>query len=313
MKPRCQHHDTSWCDLQRLLLSPVLLWVFHLASTKVREEELCKASAQEDDVKIRPLVDTNTTATNTDKQAWLVVVPLTPIIWKMKSSCIWIPAPLVEGKCSQISSAVTAWQKVACYPCNFSPKREIFSLAGRVVSKEKNRTGDDEKVSKMIFVNYNILTKTKKSRMSTSNVEKQQRNQRSWSWKWMMIVVTAVKTMIEEEKKTVCILRFEKEQNACWRTKKSSKWNDQCFKSVCKREAQAKQRLTKKTCESLKHNSECPTLMLWWLLMRQACGVKSPVFTHQNPRQRPQTSDHYPRQTKGNIYGGFSLGSWGET
>jgi hypothetical protein len=57
---------------------------------------------------------------------------------------------------------------------------------------------------------------------------------------------------------------------------------------------------------------ECPTLMLW-LLMRQACGVKYFVFTHQNTHQngpqRPQTSDYCPRQTKGNIYGGFSLGS----
>jgi hypothetical protein len=30
------------------------------------------------------------------------------------------------------------------------------------------------------------------------------------------------------------------------------------------------------------------------------CGVNSFVFTHQNPQQRPQTSDHRPRQTKGN-------------
>jgi hypothetical protein len=57
-----------------------------------------------------------------------------------------------------------------------------------------------------------------------------------------------------------------------------------------------------------KHTIECPTLMLW-LLIRQACGAKSFVFTHQNPQQRLQTSDHCPRQTKGNIYGGFSPGS----
>jgi hypothetical protein len=57
-----------------------------------------------------------------------------------------------------------------------------------------------------------------------------------------------------------------------------------------------------------KHNIECPTLMLW-LLMRQACGVKSFVITYQTPQQQPQASDHCPRQTKGNIYGGFSPGS----
>jgi hypothetical protein len=45
------------------------------------------------------------------------------------------------------------------------------------------------------------------------------------------------------------------------------------------------------------------------LLVRQACGVKYFVFTHQNPQQQPQTSDHCPRQTKGNIYGGFRPGS----
>jgi hypothetical protein len=31
-----------------------------------------------------------------------------------------------------------------------------------------------------------------------------------------------------------------------------------------------------------KHNIECPTLMLW-LLIIQACGVKAFVFTHHNP------------------------------
>jgi hypothetical protein len=46
-----------------------------------------------------------------------------------------------------------------------------------------------------------------------------------------------------------------------------------------------------------------------WFLMRQACGVTSFVFAQQNPQQRPQTSEHYPRETKGNIYGGFSPGS----
>jgi hypothetical protein len=58
-----------------------------------------------------------------------------------------------------------------------------------------------------------------------------------------------------------------------------------------------------------KHIIECPTLVLW-LLMGKACGVKCFVFTHQNPHVRPQTSDHCPpRQTKGNMYGGFSPGS----
>jgi hypothetical protein len=60
-----------------------------------------------------------------------------------------------------------------------------------------------------------------------------------------------------------------------------------------------------------KHTIECPTLMLW-LLMRQACGVKSFAFTHQNPQQWRQTSEYCPRQTKGNIYDGFSPRSWGE-
>jgi hypothetical protein len=55
-----------------------------------------------------------------------------------------------------------------------------------------------------------------------------------------------------------------------------------------------------------KHTIEYPTLMLW-LLIRQACGVKSFVFTHQNGPQRPQTSDYCPRQTKGNIYGDLVL------
>jgi hypothetical protein len=61
-----------------------------------------------------------------------------------------------------------------------------------------------------------------------------------------------------------------------------------------------------------KHPIECPTFMLW-LLTRQACGVKSFVFAHQNGPQRPQTSAYCPRQTKTNIHGGFSLGSSGET
>jgi hypothetical protein len=63
-----------------------------------------------------------------------------------------------------------------------------------------------------------------------------------------------------------------------------------------------------------KHKIECPTLMFWVVVNVSAgfCGVNSSVFTHQNPQQRPQTSDHFPRQTKGNIYGGFSLASWGE-
>jgi hypothetical protein len=56
------------------------------------------------------------------------------------------------------------------------------------------------------------------------------------------------------------------------------------------------------------HTIECPTLMLW-LLIRQACGVKAFVFTHQNAHQRPQTSDHCTRQPKANIYGGFRSGS----
>jgi hypothetical protein len=45
------------------------------------------------------------------------------------------------------------------------------------------------------------------------------------------------------------------------------------------------------------------------LLSTLTGGVKSFVFTHQNEHQRPQTSDHCPRQTKENIYGGFSPGS----
>jgi hypothetical protein len=61
-----------------------------------------------------------------------------------------------------------------------------------------------------------------------------------------------------------------------------------------------------------KHTIEWQTLMLW-LLMRQACGVKSFVFTHQNAQQRPQTDDHCPRQTKRNINGGLRPGSQGET
>jgi hypothetical protein len=40
------------------------------------------------------------------------------------------------------------------------------------------------------------------------------------------------------------------------------------------------------------HTIECPTLMLW-LLLRQACGVKAFVFTHQNGPQWPQTSNHW--------------------
>jgi hypothetical protein len=51
----------------------------------------------------------------------------------------------------------------------------------------------------------------------------------------------------------------------------------------------------------------------FWVVVNMSagfcCGVNSFVFTHQNPQQRPQTSDHCPRQTKGNINGGFSLGS----
>jgi hypothetical protein len=59
-----------------------------------------------------------------------------------------------------------------------------------------------------------------------------------------------------------------------------------------------------------KHNIEYPTLMFWVVGNVSAgfCGVNPFVFTHQNPQQRPQTSDHCPRQTKGNINGGFSLG-----
>jgi hypothetical protein len=55
-----------------------------------------------------------------------------------------------------------------------------------------------------------------------------------------------------------------------------------------------------------KNTIECPTLMLW-LLMRQACGVKSFVFAHQNPQQWRKTSEYCPRQTKENIYGGLVL------
>jgi hypothetical protein len=46
-------------------------------------------------------------------------------------------------------------KQLLAIPATSAPSERIFGLAGRVVSKEKNRTGD-EKVSKMIFVNYNL-------------------------------------------------------------------------------------------------------------------------------------------------------------
>jgi hypothetical protein len=61
-----------------------------------------------------------------------------------------------------------------------------------------------------------------------------------------------------------------------------------------------------------KHNIECPTLFFWVVLVVNVsgfCGVNSFVFIHQKPQQQMQTSDYCPRQTKGNINGGFSLGS----
>jgi hypothetical protein len=59
-----------------------------------------------------------------------------------------------------------------------------------------------------------------------------------------------------------------------------------------------------------KHNIGC-LIWMFWVVGNVAgfCGVNSSVFTHQNPRHWPHTSDHCPRHTKGNIIGGFSLGS----
>jgi hypothetical protein len=46
-------------------------------------------------------------------------------------------------------------KQLLAIPATSAPSERIFSLAGHVASKEKNITGD-EKVSKMIFVNYNL-------------------------------------------------------------------------------------------------------------------------------------------------------------
>jgi hypothetical protein len=74
----------------------------------------------------------------------------------MKSSCIWIPAPLVRKENAHRFPVLSQLTKqLLAIPPTSAPNERIFSLAGRVVSKEKNRTGD-EKVSKMIFVNYNL-------------------------------------------------------------------------------------------------------------------------------------------------------------